>query len=101
MDGSQVQTRVAVVVDGLQNGVQVLGRAGLLEDAHAGQAALLAGKVQRSVSSKVPQLRITASFQQCLSNFWLASDDSQVERRLRVGERAQISLGAKSSSECP
>lgn len=37
--------RLTIVVGGLQNGVEVLGPAGLSQDSHTGQAALLTGKV--------------------------------------------------------
>lgn len=66
--------------------MQVLGCAGLLEDPHAGQAALLTGQVQWSISSKVSQLRIAASFQQRLSNFWLVGDHGQVQWSLPAEE---------------
>lgn len=64
----------------------MLGCTGLCQDSHAGQAALLTGKMQRGISSKVSELRITASFQKCLSNSWLVGDHSQVEWSLQMEE---------------
>lgn len=91
-----MQTRVAIVVGGLQDGVEMLRWAGLCQDSYTGQAALFTGKMQRGISSKVSELRITASFQKCLSDSWLASDHSQVEWSLLQVvlevEEGQVSL---------
>lgn len=67
----------------------MLGRTGLSQDCYTGQAALLTGKMERGISSKVSELRITASFQKCLSNSWLVGDHSQVEWSLRMEEETE------------
>lgn len=45
--------------------------------------------MQRGISSKVSELRITASFQKCLSNSWLVGDHSQVKRSLQTEEETE------------
>lgn len=44
-DGQGRAGRHTIVVGGLEDGVEVLGPASLSQDSHAGQAALLTGKV--------------------------------------------------------
>lgn len=82
--------------------MEVLGPAALSQDSHAGQAALLTGKVQGGISSKVSQLRITASFQKRLGDLWLVGDHRQVERSLQTEEGTErMHYGSNPQSEFP
>lgn len=60
------------------------------EDTDAPQGALLAGDVQRGVSSEVPDFQVASGLQKMLSNFRLVSDHCQVKRSLQAKEKMQI-----------
>lgn len=78
-----------VVVGRLQDGEEVVGLAVLREDADASEGALLAGDMERGVSSEVPYVQVTSSFQEVLSDFGLISDHCQVKGSLQAKEKRE------------
>lgn len=85
-----VWRRVRTIVVGcLQDGEEVVGLAVLREDADASEGALLAGDMERGVSSEVPDVQVASGFQEVLSDFGLISDHCQVKGSLQAKQRRE------------
>lgn len=67
----------------------MVGLAVLREDADASEGALLAGNMERGVSSEVPDVQVASSFQEVLSNFGLISDYCQVKGSLQAKQKRE------------